>query len=487
MADDIKFNKKKEKDFSEWFFELLKAADVIDQRYPTKGFIIHKEIAAIAEREMYKLFEKELDKTKHKMMRFPAVIPESVFAKEIEHIEGFTPEVFWIEKGGKDKLPEKIGLRPTSETAMYTMYSKWIRSYRDLPLKVYQEAQVWRYETKHTRPLLRDREFYWIEAHDVFATKKEAEEQVTEDMNTTKKVMYEKLGIPFLFFKRPEWDKFNGAEYTFGADVLMPNGLVIQQPSTHFLGQNFSKPYDIKFLDEDETEKYAWQTCYGPAISRILASVISIHGDDKGLIFPWEIAPYQIVIIPIYKKDSNQQTIKNYCKELQKKLSEKGIRTELDLSEKRPGAKYYYWELRGASIRIEVGAREIQNKELTIVRRDKGEKQTIKEEKLQEYLKQLPEKIIKNLKQKADEQFKNALHEASSLEELKKQLNKGGFVKINLCSRDADGEKCAEIIKSETDGGEVRGTLHNKKEKPTGKCIICGKKANAVVYVAKSY
>ena len=487
MADDIKFNKKKEENFSEWYFELLKAADVVDQRYPAKGFIVHKEIAAIAEREMYKLFEKELDKTGHKMMRFPALIPESVFAKEEEHIEGFTPEVFWVEKGGSDELPEKMGLRPTSETPMYTMYSMWVRSYRDLPLKVYQEAQVWRYETKHTRPLLRDREFYWIEAHNVFASREEAEKQVTEDMNTTEKILHEQLGIPFLFFKRPEWDKFKGAEYTFGADALMPNGLVIQQPSTHFLGQNFSKAYDIKFLNENEKEEYAWQTCYGPAISRILSSVIATHGDDKGLVFPWSIAPYQVVIIPIYKKDTDKQKIEEYAKQLKQELTSQGVRAEVDLSEKRPGAKYYYWELRGACLRIEVGARELENKKLTLVRRDTGEKIKIKQEELKEYLEKLPELILENLRNKADEQFKNAVREANSLEELKTELDKGGFVKINLCSRDADGKNCADVIKEETDGGEVRGTLHGKEEKPTGNCIICGKKANAVVYVAKSY
>ena len=362
MSEEIGFNKKKEEDFSEWYFELLKQAEVVDQRYPAKGFIVHREIAAIAVREIYRILEVELDRTKHKMMRFPAVIPESVFAKEIEHIEGFTPEVFWITHGGEDKLPERIGLRPTSETAIYTMYSQWIRSHRDLPLKVYQEANIWRYETKHTRPLLRDREFHWLEAHNCFATKEEAERQVLEDMEITENTLHKQLGLPFFFFKRTEWDKFKGAVYTFAADVLMPNGLVIQQPSTHFLGQKFSKPYDIKFLDEDEKEKYVYQTCYGPCASRILSSVISIHGDNKGLIFPWNIAPYQIVIIPIWRKDSDKKNIIKHSKELLNKLCEKGIRAELDDSDKRPGAKYYHWELRGACLRIERGAREIENK-----------------------------------------------------------------------------------------------------------------------------
>ncbi|MEM0372813.1 MAG: proline--tRNA ligase [archaeon] len=488
MAEEnVGFKQDKEKNFSEWFFELLKTADVVDQRYPVKGFIVHKHIAAIAEREIYRLLEKELDSTGHLMMKFPSVVPESAFAREKEHVKGFTPEVFWVEKGGDDVLPERLGLRPTSEAPMYTMYAEWIRSHRDLPLKVYQEAQVWRYETKHTRPLLRDREFYWIEAHNCFAEKNEAEKQVLEDMMITERVLHEQLALPFFFFKRPEWDKFKGAVYTFAADVIMPNGIVIQQPSTHFLGQKFAKAYGIKFVDKNEKEDFVWQTCYGPAVSRILASVIAMHGDNRGLVFPWSIAPYQVVIIPILKKEADNTKILKHCNEVKSRLQKLGIRVELDDSEKTPGNKYYHWELRGACLRVEIGQKELDSQELTVARRDNGEKKKIKEKDIEKYLAELPSLILKNLREKADKAFDTCIHEAKNMKELKKNVEKGGFTRVNLCSRDAEGAQCADAIKAETGGGEVRGTLHGKDEKPSGDCIACGKKAGVVVYVAKSY
>ncbi|NYZ80035.1 proline--tRNA ligase, partial [Candidatus Micrarchaeota archaeon] len=403
------------------------------------------------------------------------------------HVEGFTPDVFWIEKGGNDVLPERLALRPTSEALMYTMYAEWIRSHRDLPMKIYQEAQVWRYETKHTRPLLRDREFYWIEAHNCFAEKNEAEKQVLEDIQTTERVLHEQLALPFFSFKRPAWDTFNGAVYTVAADVIMPNGIVIQQPSTHFLGQKFSKAYGIKFIDKNEKEDFVWQTCYGPAVSRILGSVIAMHGDNRGLIFPWSVAPYQVVIIPIIKKDAdNKKTIK-HCVELKSKLQKAGVRVELDDSEKTPGNKYYQWELRGACLRIEIGPKELDNGELTIARRDSGEKKKIKEKDLEKYLEEVPHLILKNLRERADKAFENCVHDAKTMKELKKYVKDGGFTRVNFCSRDEDGRACAETLKAETGGGEVRGTLHGKEETPNGPCVVCGKKAGVVVYVANPY
>ncbi len=487
MAEEL-FNKDKEKNVSEWYFELLKKAEVVDQRYPVKGLLVHREIAAVAEREIYRLYEEELEKTGHKLHRFPSLIPLSVFAKEMEHVEGFTPEVFWIEKAGDDELPEKLGLRPTSEAVVHTMMSEWIRSWRDLPLKTYQECQVWRYETKHTRPLLRDREFYWIETHNAFATREEAEKQVLEDMEITEKVLHEQLALPFLFFKRPDWDKFKGAVHTYAADVVMPNGIVIQQPSTHFLGQNFARAYDVKFVDDDGKEHYVWHTCYGPAISRILASVIMMHGDNKGLKFPWSIAPYQVVIVPVLKKEADKQAVIEKCKQLYEKLKEKKIRVVLDLSDKRPGMKYYYWELKGACLRFEIGPKEAEKGFITVARRDTGKKEKVKEEELDEYLKRVPEEFLANLRKEADVAFKKCIHEAKTLKEVKKILDeKGGFVRVEFCSRDFDGEECAEKLRIETNGGKVRGTLVGGEEKPKGKCIVCGKPARAVVYVAREY
>ena len=241
------FNISKTENFSEWYSEILARAEVTDIRYGVKGFVVIRPWGARIIEKMYRIYESALRRTGHDPSFFPTVIPEENFTKEAGHIEGFTPEVFWLENKQGD---EKLALRPTSETAMYQMYSMWIRSHRDLPLKMYQRANVFRYETKATRPLIRGREFYWIEAHNCFATKKEAEAQVKEDIAMTEAVMHRVFGVSFLAMKRPEWDKFPGAEYTVGSDCILPDGKIIQQPSTHMLGQHFSKAFDVKYVDE---------------------------------------------------------------------------------------------------------------------------------------------------------------------------------------------------------------------------------------------
>ena len=227
----VTFNISKENNFSDWYSEIVEKANIADIRYNVKGFVVIREWGALAIENMYQLYEQALQRTGHMPVIFPTVIPEANFKKESGHVEGFTPQVFWLQEVGE----EKLALRPTSETAFYQMYNLWIRSWRDLPLRLYQRANVFRYETKATRPLIRGREFYWLESHDAFATKKEAEEQVQEDIRMTDSVMHKVFGVPFLPLKRPQWDKFPGAEYTIGSDSIMPDGKIIQQPSTHLL------------------------------------------------------------------------------------------------------------------------------------------------------------------------------------------------------------------------------------------------------------
>src|SRR3989344_7879956 len=228
--------------FSEWYTQVIEKAELADIRYNIKGFLVFQPWSVISMEKMYRFLEKALQKKGHKPYFFPTLIPESNLKKETSHIQGFTPSVFWVTEGGDKKLEERYAMRPTSETAFYQMFALWIRSYKDLPFKTYQRANVFRYETKATRPFLRSREFHWIESHCAFATEQEALQQVKEDMETTKEVLYNIFCIPFIFFKRPSWDKFAGAESTYAADVLNPDGKVIQQPSTHLLGINFSKP-----------------------------------------------------------------------------------------------------------------------------------------------------------------------------------------------------------------------------------------------------
>jgi len=472
---------KKDKNFSRWYSEVLDKAEITDLRYNVKGFVVIRPWGTMIMENMFKLYEKALQEKGHKPTFFPIVIPEKNFKKESSHVKGFTPEVFWLQKvKGEDNL----ALRPTSETAFYQMYNLWIRSHRDLPLKLYQRANIFRYETKATRPLIRAREFYWIETHDCFATKKQAEAQVKQDIQTTEQIMHQKFGIPFLPFKRPEWDKFAGAVYTIGSDVLMPDGKLIQQPSTHLLGQGFAKAFNIKFKDKKGKQQHVWQTCYGPAPSRILASVISTHGDDGGLILPFCISPIQIIIIPIYNI-KNQNKVISESKKIATKIKAIGIKTEIDISEKRPGEKYHEWELKGVPFRLEIGERELKSKKLTLFTRDTKKKKTISISQLSK-LKKLGELFDKRLKTRADKSIKGKIVNCKTKEQIKKVIKNGKIARINFCSIGKSGEKCAEHIEKEINA-EVRGVLGNKTEKPKGKCVICNKKATQVVYIGKAY
>lgn len=476
------FNISKKDNFSEWYSEILNKAEITDLRYGVKGFVVIRPWGAKIIEKMYRIYESALRVTGHDPAIFPVIIPEENFKKESSHVEGFTPEVFWLEgHSGEDRL----ALRPTSETAFYQMYNLWIRSYRDLPLKIYQRANVFRYETKATRPLIRSREFYWIEAHDAFATKEEAEEQVQEDIAMTESVMHKIFGVPFLPMKRPLWDKFAGAEYTVGSDSILPDGKIIQQPSTHLLGQHFSKAFDVKFVDEKEKEHYVYQTCYGPAISRILASVISIHGDDNGLVLPYSISPVQVVIVPILKGKNDEGVILESQK-MREVFFASNIDCDIDLSDKRPGEKFFYWEMKGVPFRIELGEKEIESGELTVFIRDTKEKVKIKVENLVEDIKNLGAEFDSRLIVRADEFFSDKVLDCKNKSDVKKALDLGKIAKFNFCSVEKEGASCAEFIEKEL-SARVMGTRADKIEKASGKCVFCGKKANSVVYAGKSY
>lgn len=485
MAEEEGITVKKEENFSEWYTQVVEKAELADIRYNVKGFVVFRPWSVMSMELMYDLMEKELQSKGHKPAWFPAVIPEANFKKESSHVEGFSAEVFWITEAGSEgkKLEERLAMRPTSETAMYKMYSIWIRSWRDLPLKIYQRCQVWRYEGKATRPFIRGREFYWIEAHNVFATREEAEAQVREDMEMTEEIIHKKYAVPFLFFKRPKHDMFPGAVYTCAADTLMPDGRALQLPSTHLLGQNFAKPFDVKFKDKEGSEEYGWQTCYGPCISRIFAAIASIHGDDKGLVLPPKISPVQVVIVPIFN-DSNKDMVMKEAESLKSTLDD--FRIELDSRDDyTPGRKYNYWELKGVPLRIEIGPRDIEKKQFVLVRRDTGEKESVEQSKAKISVKGALKKMQKDMIKKADKFFKKNIREAGSMEKLKTILReKGGLVKIHWCG----DVECADYIKAETDGGIIRGTLFNgKDEKKKGRCVHCKKETDQIVHIAKQY
>ncbi|PIO07678.1 proline--tRNA ligase [Candidatus Pacearchaeota archaeon CG10_big_fil_rev_8_21_14_0_10_34_12] len=473
---------KKEGNFSEWFTQVIQKCELADLRYNVKGFLVFQPWSVLCMEKMYKFMEETLQRKGHKPYWFPTIVPESNLTKESAHIKGFTPEVFWITHAGKNKIDERLALRPTSETAFYQMFNLWIRSYKDLPFKTYQRANIFRYETKATRPFLRSREFHWIESHCAHATEDDAFKQVLEDMETTKEVIHEIFGIPFMFFERPSWDKFPGAERTFAADALNPDGRFIQQPSTHMISQKFSKAFDVKFKDKDGKEKFAFLTCYGPAISRIFASVIITHGDDKGLKFPWEISPIQVMIVPI---DSENEKLRKKAENLKKEI-QKSFSVDIDFSDKRPGEKFNYWEMKGVPIRIDLGLKDLEKKKITIFRRDLNKKETIPEKDVVNEIEKISKQFTKNLVIQADKIFKNRIKEAKNLSEIKTAIKEGAIAKCNFCSVDKPGIPCAEIIEKEINA-EVRGTRLDEKSKPVGKCAICGKRANHVVYIAKSY
>lgn len=473
---------KKEDNFSEWFTQVIEKAELVDLRLDVKGFTIIRPWAALTIENMFYHLEKELQKKGHKPTFMPSVIPKENLMKESEHVKGFTPEVFWLKNIGDNK---ELALRPTSETLYTPMFKFWVRSHRDLPLKLYQRGSVFRMDTKATRPLIRGREFIWIECHDAFSTKEEAEAQVQEDIDTTEKVMHQIYGIPFLPMKRPEWDKFAGAEYTVGSDCFMPDGKLIQQPSTHLMGQKFSKAFDATFKNKEEKDEYLWTTAYGPAVSRILASVIATHGDDSGMILPYSISPVQVVIIPIFSSKNKEKIIKK-CKEISEKLEKENIKNEIDSREyKRPGEKYNIWELKGVPFRIEIGEKELKNNEIILFTRDTKKKEKMKLSELKN-INQLGIKFDTRLREKADKQMSNKIIQCSNKKEISNALSSGKLAKVNFCSTHQSGIRCAEIIEKEF-SGDVRGTLANKDEKPEGKCVICGESATKVVYIGKSY
>lgn len=471
----------KKEDFSEWYSQVIEKAEIADLRLGIKGFITIRPWGTMIIEKLYDMFEEELQRKDHLPVIMPSVIPESNLKKEASHIQGFIPEVFWLQT---EKGEEKLALRPTSETLFTPMFSLWIRSHRDLPLKLYQRGSVFRYDTKATRPLIRGREFQWIECHDAFATKKDAEAQVQEDIDTTKKVLHEGLGIPFLAMKRPQWDKFAGAEYTIGSDVLMPDGRLIQQPSTHFMGQKFSRAFNAKFRTKEDKEDYLYTTAYGPAMSRILVSIISMHGDNKGLILPFSVSPIQAVVVPIYTT-KNKSNILKYAKDVLSKLKIHGIRAKLDSRDYSPGWKFNEWELKGVPFRIEIGEKEVKGKDLTLFTRDTGKKEKMKVGKLSD-LRKSGDAFDNRLRKKAEEFTKARIVNCRTKDEAKKAVNSGKIARVNWCSIDESGLSCAEHVEKEI-GAEVRGILADKTEKSNGSCIICKRPSRVVAYIAKTY
>ncbi|WP_456375192.1 proline--tRNA ligase [Methanocaldococcus sp.] len=400
-------------EFSEWYSEILEKAGIYDVRYPIKGCGIYLPYGFKIRKYTFEIIRNLLDKSGHEEVLFPLLIPENLLAKEGEHIKGFEDEVYWVTHGGKNPLDVKLALRPTSETAIYYMMKLWVKVHTDLPIKIYQIVNTFRYETKHTRPLIRLREIMTFkEAHTAHSTKEEAENQIKEAISIYKK-FFDTLGIPYLISKRPEWDKFPGAEYTVAFDTIFPDGRAMQIATVHNLGQNFSRTFEIIFETPTGDKDYAYQTCYGIS-DRVIASIIAIHGDEKGLILPPIVAPIQIVIVPLIFKEQKDLVL-NKAEEIYKRLKDK-YRVYIDNRDIRPGRKFNDWEIKGVPLRIEIGPKDIENKKITLFRRDTMEKFQVDESQLENVIEKTLNNIMENIKNISWKKFENFITIMDSLD-----------------------------------------------------------------------
>jgi prolyl-tRNA synthetase len=478
----ITFSADRDHDFSEWYNVIIRQAELVDDRFNIKGMVVYRPYGMKIVRAIYRFFEDRLEKRGHQPTQFPVLIPEENLDKEAEHVKGFKPETFWVTMGGDEQLTNRYALRPTSETAFYYMYSQWIRSPSDLPLKLYQSVSVYRHETKATKPLIRGREFFWIEAHDAFATKEEAMRQVEEDENMMQEVIEGELAIPVLFLRRPQWDKFKGAVNTYAADVVMPDGVTLQVASTHYLGMNFSEAFDIGYFDAEGKKNKVEQTCFGPGVSRILAAVISIHGDNLGLVLPFKVAPTHAAVIPIPGEGVHEYSIK-----VVQKLKDMGLTVEFDDSDETPGAKFYKWEFLGIPLRIEVGGKEVSSSTVTIFDRATRKRKSVGLDELEGFIRGFSLMQHQELHERAESLVSKFLDDAETLEKARSAISSGRrILRSYLCSLELDGEECAGKIETEL-GLSVRGEELNAPLPKEKKCLVCGKDAKHQVYLAEAY
>lgn len=467
--------------FSEWFNDIVGQADIMETRYPVKGLYVWLPHGLKLRNSILSIIRELLERSGHKEVLFPLLIPESLFAKEAEHIRGFEDQVYWVTHGGKDKLDVRLALRPTSETSMYPMFALWIMSHADLPLKVFQVVNIFRYETKMTKPLIRLREVTTFkEAHTAHATAEEAESQVKEAVRIYKQI-FDSLGVPYVVTKRPPWDTFAGALYSVAFDTLAPDGKTLQIGTVHNLGQNFSKVYDVTYETPDGGHRHVSQTCYGIS-ERAVAAILMVHGDDNGLRLPPKVAPVQVAIVPIVFKERVAQ-VDEVSKQVRDELAAAGVRVELDERDLRPGAKYYYWERRGVPLRVEIGPEDIAKNQVTLVFRDTGKRTAVPRKNLVESVRKILDEIGENLKGQAWETFGESIKETDSVADAKKTIGgRGGIVRLPWCGKDSCGQKIEEQI-----GASVLGEEFEGSQKPKGKCPVCSKAAKTSVLVAKTY
>lgn len=461
-------------DFTQWYTDVVLKTELVDYG-PVKGTMVIRPYGFGIWEKIKEDMDRRFKETGAEDAYFPLLIPMSFFTKEAEHVEGFAPEVAVVTHAGGAKLEEPLAIRPTSETIIGTMYAKWIQSYRDLPVMMNQWCNVMRWE-KTTRPFLRTSEFLWQEGHTVHATEEEAMEETMKMLELYKDFAEQTLAIPVLTGRKTEKEKFAGAVATFGMEAMMLDGKSLQAGTSHYLGQNFAKAFDIKYLDKDGTLKYGYTTSWGTS-TRLIGAVIMAHGDKRGLVLPPKVAPIQAVVIPVA---AHKGGVIEKCKEVETALKNAGIRVKTDLREMSPGWKFNEWEMKGVPVRIEIGPRDIEAGHATIMRRDTLEKSNIALDSLAENVKNLLEVIQKDMLESSRKRRDAKIVHADSLDGILKGVEGQNFVKAGWCGC----RECEDKVK-ETAAATAR--VMCDEEGVPERCAVCGKPAKHNVIFARAY
>ena len=467
-------------DFSRWYLDIVKKAELADYS-PVKGFMVIRPYGYA----IWELIQQQLDArfkaTGHVNAYFPLLIPESLLMKEAEHVEGFAPQVAWVTKGGTEDLEERLIIRPTSETIFGVMYQKWIQSWRDLPVLINQWANVVRWE-KVTRPFLRTTEFLWQEGHTAHETAEEAQEETMKILGIYKEFAENVLAMPVVDGQKSESEKFAGASRTYSIEALMGDGRALQAGTSHNLGQNFAKAFEIQFQGRDKTVQYCWTTSWGVS-TRLIGGVIMTHGDDSGLILPPKIAPWQVVIVPI-PRGTWKETVLPKCQEIRDQLMAAGIRVKLDADESQtPGWKFSEYEMRGVPLRLEIGPKDIEKSAVFAARRDTRAKASLPMDGLVDAIKALLDEIQLNLLTRARAFREEHTTKAATYEEFKTTMEgRPGFVIAPWCGE----ASCEAEIKTETQA-TIRNIPVGYDTAPGGTCVHCDRPATVSAWFAKAY
>lgn len=466
--------------FSDWYAQVVLKAGLADYA-PVKGFIVLRPYGYAIWESIRDILDTRLKETGHQNAFLPVLIPEGLLSREKDHFAGFTPEVFWVTKAGNNDIGERLALRPTSETLAYSIFAKWISSYRDLPLKINYWNSALRAEIKATKPFIRTSEFLWQEGHTVHATEQEAEEEVAMILDIYRQLIEDYIAVPTVGGYKSDKEKFVGAKYTTTLEGMMADGRALQMGTSHHLAQNFSIPFEIKYLGKDTRQHFAWQTSWGVSW-RLIGALIMVHGDDKGLILPPRVAPIQVVIVPIYR-DKDAEPVIQHAAKIESELRQAGFKAHMDSrAEYTSGWKFNEWEMKGVPLRINIGSRDIDKGVIEFVRRDTREKSQANRESLVETAERLLDLIQESLLQKATLLLNGKISKPSGYDEFKSILeDKGGFLSAGWCGR----SECEEKIKEET-GADIRVIPFDQSDKPE-RCIFCGKTCEKVVMFAKAY